>query len=177
MTFENRAFEPLDLEIRSGSDGRTITGIVVPYNFEQRIHAGLTEVFRKGAFADVVRAAHRVKLLIGHDTRKMPIGRATLLREQDNGLYAELKVSKTAAGDEMLELVRDGAVDQFSIGFQPLKDMKRADGVVERIKAHLAEISMVTFGAYGMAASVAAIRDEDKTPNLSQAMAILERLK
>ena len=107
----------------------------------------------------------------------MPIGRATLLREQDNGLYAELKVSKTAAGDEMLELVRDGAVDQFSIGFQPLKDVKRADGVVERIKAHLAEISMVTFGAYGMAASVAAVRDEDKTPNLSQAMAILERLK
>jgi len=59
MNIEQRSYE-LDLEIRGSGDGRTICGVCVPYNREQRIHAGLTEVFLKGAFANVTRAAHRV---------------------------------------------------------------------------------------------------------------------
>ena len=173
---ENRSFES-DLEIRAGGDGRTIVGIVVPYNLEQRINRQLTEVFRPGAFAAVTRAAHRVKLLVGHDSNQLPQGRATLLREDSQGLYGEFRVSKTQRGDELLELVADGAVDQFSIGFQPLQDRKRQDGVVERSRAHLAELSLVTFGAYGMAASVAGIREQSATPNLDAARALLEGLK
>ena len=92
---ETRAFENMDLEVRADGDGRTICGILVPYNVEQRIHASLTEVFRKGAFADVIRAAHRVKLLSGHETRKFPLGRATMLREDEGGLYGELKINNT----------------------------------------------------------------------------------
>lgn len=170
---ENRTYEA-DLEIRAGSDGRTIHGIVVPYNVEQRINRSLVEVFRPGVFSAVTRAAHRVKLLVGHDANQLPQGRATLLREDTAGLYGEFRVSKTQRGDELLELVADGAVDQFSVGFQPLTDKKRADGVVERVRAHLAEVSLVTFGAYGLAASVAGIREESKTPNLDAARELLE---
>ena len=177
MSMETRSFNDMDLEVRSTGDGRTICGILVPYNVEQRIHASLTEVFRKGAFADVIRAAHRVKLLSGHETRKFPLGRATMLREDESGLYGELKISKTRAGDEALELIRDGALDQLSIGFQPLKDSRRKDGVVERLKAHLAEVSLVTFGAYGDLAAVSAVRDMEETPNMAAARAILEGLK
>ena len=57
---ENRSFIA-ELEYRADGDGRTITGIAVPYDVEQRVAPGLTEVFRKGAFADVVKAAFRVK--------------------------------------------------------------------------------------------------------------------
>lgn len=176
MNIENRSYES-DLEIRAGGDGRTIVGIVVPYNHEQQITRSLREVFLPGAFSAVTRAAHRVKLLVGHDANQLPQGRATLLREEAAGLYGEFRVSKTQRGDELLELVADGAVDQFSVGFQPLQDRKRADGVIERVRAHLAEVSLVTFGAYGMAAAVAGIREQSQTPNLDAAREILEGLK
>jgi len=170
---ESRSYDS-NLELREDSDGRTITGIVVPYDVEQRINPTLTEVFRRGAFAAVAREAHRVKLLVGHDSQKLPIGRATLLREDARGLYGEFRVSKGQRGDEILELVRDSALTDFSIGFQSLKDRRRADGVVERIAAHLAEVSLVTFGAYGKNAAIAGVREESTTPNLD---AIVELLK
>ena len=176
MNIENRSYET-DLEIRSDGDGRTICGICVPFDVEQRIHAGLTEVFRRGAFANVARAAHRVKLLVGHDSKALPIGRATLLREDASGLYGEFRVSKGPRGDEILELVRDNALTDLSIGFQPLKDQRRPDGVVERLAAHLAEVSLVTFGAYGGAATVVGVRVESPTPNLDVVLEMLKDLR
>lgn len=176
MNLETRSYE-LDLEVRADTDGRTICGICVPYDVEQRIHPTLTEVFRRGAFANVARAAHRVKLLVGHDAQALPIGRATLLREDERGLYGEFRVSKGQRGDDILELVRDGALSEMSVGFQPLKDKRRSDGVIERLAAHLAEVSLVTFGAYGQAASVVGVREESATPNLDAVTAILKDLR
>lgn len=175
MSIESRAYET-DLEIRKDGDGRTIAGIVVPYDVEQRIHHSLTEVFRRGAFSRVIPNAHRVKLLVSHDAQALPIGRATLLREDTAGLYGEFRVSKGSRSDDILELVRDGALSEFSIGFQPLKDHRRPDGVVERLAAHLAEVSLVTFGAYGQAAQVAAVRQPSATPNLDALDEILRSL-
>lgn len=169
----------LDLEIREdGNGGRTIYGIAVPYDKEQRVAGNTTEVFRRGAFADIIKAAHRVKLLRNHDS-KNPIGRATLLRETDEGLYAEFKVSRTREGDDALELVKDGALDQLSIGFMPIKNRKRDDGVIERLKAHLAEVSLVTFGAYGDYAMVNGVRTNTigETPRLNAAKEILDALQ
>lgn len=173
---ETRSYE-LDLEVRGTGDGRTVCGICVPYDFPQQINSSLREVFRKGAFANVTRAAHRVKMLVGHDSRALPIGRATLLREDANGLYGEFRVSKTQRGDEILALVEDGALNQLSVGFQPLKDRRMQDGTIERISAHLAEVSLVTFGAYGEAATVVGVREESATPNLDQIIELLKDLK
>lgn len=174
---ENRSYD-VDLEFRASGDGRTIFGIAVPYNKEQRIGASLIEVFRKGVFADVIRAPHRVKLLRGHGENNV-LGRATLLKETDEGLYAEFKISKTRQGDEALELVKDGALDQLSVGFMPIKNKKREDGVLERIKAHLAEVSLVTFGAYGEMASVSGVREGQPliTPRLDEAKKILNAIQ
>ncbi len=176
MNLETRSYE-LDLEVRADTDGRTICGICVPYDVEQRIHPTLTEVFRRGAFANVARAAHRVKLLVGHDAQALPIGRATLLREDERGLYGEFRVSKGQRGDDILELVRDGALSEMSVGFQPHKDKRRSDGVIERLAAHLAEVSLVTFGAYGQAASVVGVREESATPNLDAVQDLLRDIR
>ena len=175
-TIETRAFET-DLEIRGEGDGRTICGICVPYDVEQRITHNLTEVFRRGAFSRVIPAAHRVKLLVGHDSKALPIGRATLLREDANGLYGEFRVSKGSRSDDILELVRDGALSELSIGFQPLKDNRRKDGVIERLAAHLAEVSLVTFGAYGHAATVVGVRETSATPNLDSLDELLKSIR
>lgn len=176
MNLEQRAYET-DLEIRGDGDGRTVCGIVVPYDVEQRITSNLVEVFRRGVFSRVIPAAHRVKLLVSHDSRALPIGRATLLREDTNGLYGEFRVSKGSRSDDILELVRDGALSEFSVGFQPIKDNRRKDGVVERIAAHLAEVSLVTFGAYGAAAQISAVRETSPTPNLDQLDELLKAIR
>ena len=168
----------VNLELRANSDGRTIFGIAVPYNKEQRITSTMIEVFRKGVFSEVIKVPHRVKLLRGHGENNV-LGRATLLRETDDGLYAEFKISKTREGDEALELVKDGALDQLSVGFMPIKNKKRTDGVMERLKAHLAEVSLVTFGAYGELASVTGMREGQPhlTPRLDEARKILDAIQ
>jgi len=176
MNIETRAYET-DLEIRAAGDGRTVCGICVPYGKVQRINAQLSEVFVRGAFSNVVRAAHRVKFLVGHDAAALPIGRATLLREDETGLYGEFRISQTDRGSEVLELIRDGALSELSIGFSPLKDKRRQDGVIERQLAHLAEVSAVTFGAYGSAASIVGVRDQSKTPNLDALQLELDRIR
>lgn len=176
MTIETRAYET-DLEVRTAGDGRTVCGICVPYGVVQRINANLSEVFIRGAFSNVVRASHRVKFLVGHDASALPIGRATLLREDEAGLYGEFRISDTERGSEVLTLIRDGALSELSIGFSPLKDKRRQDGVVERQLAHLAEVSAVTFGAYGAAASVVGVRDQSKTPNLDALADVLKDIR
>jgi hypothetical protein len=173
---ETRSYE-LDLEVRTELDGRTVCGICVPYDVEQKIHPGLTEVFVRGAFDAVTRAAHRVKLLQGHDAKNLPIGRAHVLREDERGLYGEFRVSKTDRGDQILELVRDGVLTNLSVGFLPLKDRKRPNGVIERVKAHLAEVSLVTFGAYGESATVSSVRDVLEKPNLAQLENVISKIR
>ena len=63
-----------------------------------------------------------------------------------------------------------------SVGFQPLKDEKRG-GVVNRIRAHLAEVSLVTFGAYGDAANIVAVRQEIEKPNLASVQEIVSKVR
>lgn len=145
-----------DLEIRSDVTGRTIHGIAVPYDKPAEIRderRSFVEVFRRGSFARTIaeRGPQRVKALANHQYRVLPIGRASMLREDAAGLYAELKISRTEQGDEVLELVRDGALDALSIGFMSVKGGDRwndRQNSVERVEVRLNEISVVAFPAY-----------------------------
>jgi len=49
--------------------------------------------------------------------------------------------------------------------------------VIERVSAHLAEVSLVTFGAYGEAAQVVGVREESATPNLDTIQDILKDIR
>jgi hypothetical protein len=163
MTIEIRT-SPIALELRE--DGRTLAGRVMPYNVEARI-GSYTETFRPGAFSDAVPA--QVPLLAVHDREQLPIGRALTLTDGPTGLDAELRVSKTTLGDEVLELVRDGAATGLSVGFQPVEDAWNATrSRVERIRARLVEISITAFPAYADA-RILAVRQEEllRTPRLT----------
>ena len=162
-TLIHRAFQP-DLEVRSaakGGDGRTIVGIAVPYNQPQYIDKDLTEEFLPGAFDHQLRAANRVRLTREHHgLGGHLIGRATELRDDARGLYGEFRVSNTPAGDETLELVKDGVLSHLSIGFrQPEGGYRRSRaGVVQRSKVNLFEVSVVMEGAYSDEAVVTGVR-------------------
>lgn len=160
----NRAF--VDLEIRSSIEGRTIHGIVVPFGRSARVSDGgpaYDEMFRYGAFTKTIAEnGARVKLLSQHQQGRNPLGRASLLREDTAGLYGEFTVSRTAAGDEALELVRDGALDSFSVGFAPINHV-RENRVVVRTEVALREASLVTFPSYvdALVGGVRSMSDED----------------
>lgn len=164
-SFVSRAFAA-DLEVRSAGDGRTIHGIVVPFDHVARVSDGgpsYDEAFQRGAFAKtIVERGDRVKLLSQHASRTNPLGKALTLREDAAGLYGEFYVSRTTAGDEALELVRDGALDSFSVGFAPVKHEKRGR-VTWRTEVALREASLVTFPAYD-GALVGGVRALDLTP-------------
>ena len=150
-----------DLSIRADGTGRTITGIVVPFDTVARVSDGgrpYDEMHQRGSFGKTIaERGDRVKLLMQHD-RNTPIGKATMLREDTAGLYGEFAVSAIPAGDQALELVRDGVLDSFSIGFAPVKSYKDTAGVTVRTENALREASLVTFPAYD-GARIMALRD------------------
>ncbi|MGE3414189.1 MAG: HK97 family phage prohead protease [Dehalococcoidia bacterium] len=154
-----RAFAP-ELEVRTKGGQRIIEGIAVPYGRRQRISADLVEQFARGAFNAQIGAAHRVKFAREHPTMGGAlIGRALELRDDAAGLWGAWRVSNTAAGDEALELARDGVLDELSVGFHARQDRRLDDGTIERVKAHLVEVSLVMAGAYGRDALVSAVRE------------------
>jgi HK97 family phage prohead protease len=155
---------PVDLELRG--DGRTVVGIAMPFDQPTEIReerAAFTEVFRAGSFRKTIaeRGPRGVKVFGKHQRAALPVGRASLLREDTAGLYSELRVSATSAGDEILELVRDGTLDGLSIGFAPIKDRwsDRRD-MVERLEVALHEVSIVDYPAYS-GASITGVRSDE----------------
>ena len=161
-----RSFAPDTLAVRE--DQRTIIGVAVPFNTPTEVaDYGDTyrEQFAAGAFARTIaeRGPNRVKLLLQHDDRRLPIGRAVALTETPSGLLAELAVSRTPDGDMALELARDGTLDGLSIGFQPVAQTRSGD-LVTRTEVKLREISLTGFPAYDTA-RVQAIRSKAAAPD------------
>ena len=80
-------------------------------------------------------------ILFNHDYNK-PIGRATKVTPTTDGLHMEAKISKHA---ECAELIKDGVLGAFSVGFK-VKDadyMKETDGLMIK-DAELFEVSVVS---------------------------------
>lgn len=159
MTTETLHRSFANVELRAAGDGRTLVGLAVPFDQPTNV-GGYTESFTRGAFARTIaeRGAARVKILAAHSASVNPIGRATVLREDPAGLHVEMRISKTALGDEVLALVDDGALDGLSIGFQPVRAFNNpTTSVVERTEVRLNEISVCAFPAYD-GARVLAVR-------------------
>ncbi|MGV7258236.1 HK97 family phage prohead protease [Mycobacterium kansasii] len=148
-------------QLESGT-GRQLYGRAVPYGEVAEIadYAGqYKEKFAYGSFArSIEQRGSKIRLLTGHDHRRLPVGRATELREQPDGLYASFEVAPTQAGDELLTLVRDGYVSAFSIGFTPIAERWEGD-VLVRTEASLREVSVVNEPAYAGAA-IQGVRSE-----------------
>jgi len=180
-----RSFTP-DLEVRRAGDGRTIFGIAVPWDVEQRIDADLVESFSRGAFSAQLRAIQagrhpstmvrfaREHVALGGSL----IGATQVLRDDAAGLYGEWRVSKTPLGDETLELVRDGALRELSIGFREGQNRRLRSGAVQRVTATVFETAVVMAGAYGELAAAAGVRSaaEPRLEGLDELTQILAGL-
>ncbi|MGB2951079.1 MAG: HK97 family phage prohead protease, partial [Rhodococcus sp. (in: high G+C Gram-positive bacteria)] len=157
-----------------------ISGIAVPFEHRDQIgdpEYGFVELFDRRSFDKTLkeRGAGKVRLLAHHDMRSNPLGRTTVLRADSAGLYMEARVSKTVAGDEFLELVRDGAMQDLSIGFRPITDTWSKDRkFVRRNEVALHEISAVNIGALAGAAITGVRTVDSRSLDTKLAMAKLD---
>jgi HK97 family phage prohead protease len=126
-------------------DARTFQGYAATWDQDQ-----VGDVIHRGAFAKSIKESFpkgRIKILWQH---RDPIGLPTEMREDDTGLFVKGRVSKTALGDEALELMRDEVVDSMSIGFVvPMgkSEYDEAEGIRHIREVKLYEFSPVTFPA------------------------------
>jgi uncharacterized protein len=153
------------LQVRG--DQRILFGPVLPWNVEARVlDRGrlVVETFERGALQGNDPA--RVPLTVTHNNQQLPIGRTLTIEERDDAAWGEWKVSKTAAGDEVLELVADQVGLGLSIGFRELvggsrwsPDRRR----VVRTRAELDHIAIVRSPAY-VGAGVVGVREQGSWP-------------
>ena len=153
INMENRSFEIRETD----TETREVIGRAVPYDEVIDIGGGDKEQFSRGS----VDLNSHVKLFRDH---KEVIGKVNLMEEREDGLWIKAKISNTKLGDETLELVKDGAIRSFSVGFIPVVDEKK-DRTIIRKKVNLKEVSLVTFPAYENA-SVTEVREIKEETNM-----------
>jgi HK97 family phage prohead protease len=145
---------------------RTIDLIAVPYNEDtQVLRRGrfVTESIDPGAFSGV---HGDVTVNRTHDPEQ-PLGRVVSLHPNDpRGLRAELRIARTATGDEVLELADDGLLSP-SVGFTPLlpggEEWTPDRSRVRVTRAKLVHIAMTGDPAY-RGARVLSVRSADELP-------------
>ena len=125
---------------------RLISGKIVPAGTGEvgNTSAGKV-VFEKGAIA-LPEDPKTVKLLNQHDSRQ-PLGKATQFTEQEDGVYASFKVSRSNRGSEALILAEEGLQSGLSVGVEVIKS-KQKGNVMFVSAAKLLEVSLVTEPAF-----------------------------
>jgi HK97 family phage major capsid protein/HK97 family phage prohead protease len=85
-------------------------------------------------------------LLVSHDTQQLPIGVATNPRFEDRKLVADLLLADNDEADEIYERIRDGILNNLSIGYKIDRQQETASGKrVTRFTPH--EVSLVSVPA------------------------------
>lgn len=156
-------------EIRAtDTEKREVSGVAVPFNETIDIGGGWSERFDKGA----IDLNSDVKLFRDH---KEIIGLVTEMEESEEGLLIRAKISETNLGNETLNLVKDGAIRSFSVGFIPVIDEKQNKTIVRK-KVDLKEVSLVAFPAYENASvtEVREVKEEIMTENTDYSAEIAE---
>lgn len=87
-------------------------------------------------------------ILFNHDPDK-PIGKMLEIRGTDKGLWLKAKISKSKDPfvSYIRDLVEEGVLNAFSVGFDPIDEQKNQDGIVEVKSLDLYEVSVVTLPA------------------------------
>jgi len=133
---------------------REITVLAVPWDESARVFwrgEWWQETFARGAFADYIATTTRYPRVNREHTRGATVGKIMSLEETDRGLVAVIKVAKTEAGEEALNLALEDMVSA-SMGYRTNSDL---DAIVNRaaktrrvLRAALAHLSLVEDPAF-----------------------------
>ncbi len=126
------------------------------YNEEEGIFSGYGAVFENidsggdiiepGAFTKTLAEGwERVKILALHNDCWLPVGRPLELREDTNGLFLNARVSDTSMGKDIKILLKDGVLNELSIGYDPIVFDYDSNGIRHLREVKLWEVSIVTW--------------------------------
>ena len=134
----------IDAAAPDGTPTRTITGIAVPYGVAATVSDGTEVIFERGSLPVDGKAP---RLYLNHSADSA-IGIVTARYDDEEGMMFTAKISKTAAGDEALQLALDGVLDSVSVGVNPTKTRANKDGSITVLAADWIELSMVPVPAF-----------------------------
>ena len=155
---------------------KTVAFKVDSIDFEGRTFEGHAAVFgnvdlggdiiHPGAFTKTLNErGGKIKLLWQHDLSE-PLGRPLELAEDNAGLFVKGIISDTRRGRDALALLRDGAINEMSIGYETVKggtDYSKADdgqSVRNLREVKLWEVSIVTL-AMNPEAQITALKEAE----------------
>jgi HK97 family phage prohead protease len=150
---------------------------LAPYEVEGDLGAGLSEVFTRGCFSAACGNPSRVKVTDQQHNRAVVIGNAVQLRDEADGIYGQLRIADTAAGRDVLTLLRAKILEELSVEFMPQKRHAKfirrgPDSVLLRHdRATLLGVSPVGAGTYGESARVLSVRDAQAEHRREQELA------
>ena len=149
---DTRSITVHGIHLRDASDtgdGTLLEGIAVPFGERYDLWDGYGEVFDPDCdFGDT----RRVKLSRDHGRL---IGAVTRTESLPDGLHITARISDTADGRDAVQLIRDGVLDSFSVGFRALTTTREdTDGatILHRRKVDLLEVAVTGMPAYKGAA-------------------------
>lgn len=165
-----------DIEIQRGGDGRTVVAYATPFGVSTEIrdhHGHYYEVIRSTSFDKTIRENFpNIRVLFNHgmtnfhtpsERYSMPIGTPLEITPDRHGLKTVTRYAETELADEVLELIRSGAVrSQSFVGrvIQSTPPRKLAGDkipTVERSEIALRDYGPVTFPA-AQGADILAVR-------------------
>lgn len=105
------------------------------------------DIIEKGAFSNTIREDFdRIKILALHNDCWLPVGKPLELREDEKGLYIRGKISDTSMGRDIQTLMKDGVLNELSIGYDAVVfDYDSEAGVRHLKEIRLWEVSIVTW--------------------------------
>jgi uncharacterized protein len=140
----------IPFEVKTDTSKRTFEGYASTYKKDL-----VGDQVVQGAFKKTIQERHtkqvanngnsKIKILWQHVE---PLGKTVDIQEDSKGLYVKGQIAKTSLGNDALELMSSGIVDEMSIGYDVVQDELSDDGSTRFLKElKLYEVSAVTFGA------------------------------
>ena len=152
----------IDVEAAAGeTPTRTISGIAAPYNVSATVSDGTQVQFAPGSLPLDGKAP---KLFMYHDSSQ-PVGLVTSRTETPEGMLFTAKIADTVAGNEALQLAKEGVLDNVSVGVDVLTSTRQDDGTMVITSAVWRELSLVPIPAFSGATIENVFASADTTPD------------
>ncbi len=154
MGIQYKTFSIYAKEVNYDNESRTISGYAAIFGNKDK--AG--DILIKGCFSKSIQdrgpesAANDKIIMLWMHNMNEPIGRITVLNEDDKGLYFEAIIDDVPRGNQAIKQLESGTLNQFSIGYQYVwenceYDAEKDAFIVKEVKLH--EISVVSIGCNG----------------------------
>ena len=157
---------------------KTLSFEVEDFDEEEGVFSGYAAVFgnvdtggdiiEPGSFTkSIAKGLARKKILALHNDQWLPIGKPIVIREDSHGLYIKAQISDTTMGRDVKTLLKDGVINELSIGYDPVVFDYDSDGIRHLRELELWEVSVVTW-AMNPEALITNYKSLDVTSDLAE---------